>query len=55
MEYGLAHQCNPGSPVYGDASLPQYALPPLARNLTEAVAHMERCAALKAFPQGILP
>ncbi len=41
IEYGIANKCNPGAPIYGDASLPQYALPKLARSLEEARSYRE--------------
>lgn len=34
--YGLSRACNPGEPVYGDASLAQYGKPRLATSLAEA-------------------
>lgn len=43
VEYGITHQCDPGEPVYGDASLPQYKLPLLARSLSEARQYMTEC------------
>jgi len=49
VHYGLSSKCNPGEPIYGDASLPQYALPPLARSLEEARKHRQESAELKGY------
>jgi len=32
MHYGLEQKCEPGEPIYGDASLPQYGLPKLMQH-----------------------
>ncbi|HEU5046253.1 MAG TPA: glutamine synthetase [Rickettsiales bacterium] len=42
--YGIEKRCNPGEPIYGDASLPQYNLPLLARNIEEAAKYREEAA-----------
>lgn len=44
VHYGIEQRCEPGEPVYGDASLPQYKLPPLARTLEEARKYRENGA-----------
>lgn len=36
INYGIANKCDPGEAIYGDASLPQYNLPLLARTFEEA-------------------
>lgn len=41
VEYGIVHQCDPGVPVYGDASLPQYGLKLLAKTLPEALKYRQ--------------
>lgn len=46
IEYGIANKCDPGAPVYGDASLPQYAMPLLVKSLSEARKCMSECIAL---------
>lgn len=47
--YGLKHECDPGEPIYGDASLPQYKLPLLAQTLSEAETFMHTCSELKTL------
>jgi len=49
IEYGISGKCNPGEPIYGDASLPQYACMPLAGNLMEAEAYKKDCQELKVY------
>lgn len=44
VHYGLKNQCDPGAQIYGDASQPQYALPPLPRTLEEGMAKMKASA-----------
>lgn len=36
VHYGLTEQVEPPAPIYGDASLPMYTLPPLPQSLDEA-------------------
>jgi glutamine synthetase len=36
IHYGLQHHCDPGTQIYGDASLPMYHLPILPMTLEEA-------------------
>jgi glutamine synthetase len=49
IHYGLKEKSDPGPPVYGDASLPQYGLPKLVTSLEEAITSRDGCAALKAY------
>jgi glutamine synthetase len=49
IHYGLKEKCHPGEPTYGDATLAQYGLPPLARSYSEAMRHRNECAALKDY------
>jgi glutamine synthetase len=49
VHYGLKNKSNPGEAVYGDASLPQYALPLLAKSLSEAKANNAACLVLKDY------
>lgn len=44
--YGLAHQCDAGEPIYGDANLPMYQCAALARTLEEAQGHYAHAEAL---------
>ncbi len=48
MYHGISNKCDPGKPVYGDASLPQYALPQLARSLEEAEKYAAEYASVFA-------
>jgi len=50
VHYGLKAKCEPGEPIYGDASLAQYALPPLAKSIDEAKSYMDECVALRDYP-----
>jgi glutamine synthetase len=47
VHYGFQNKCDPGKPVYGDASLEQYALPPLAKSLEEARTYAAESIALR--------
>lgn len=49
VHYGLKEKCDPGEPTFGDATLPQYGLPPLAKSLPEALRHRDECTALKDY------
>lgn len=49
MHYGLKEKCDPGEPIYGDASLAQYALPSLARSLAEAQRFRMGCKMLEDY------
>jgi len=49
MHYGLKEKCNPGQPVFGDASLPQYKMPKLMTSLDEALKFRGKCTALEAY------
>lgn len=49
IHYGLKNKCNPGQPVYGDASLSQYEKPKLAMSLEESHKHNKESAALKEY------
>ena len=47
MEYGIKHQSDPGEPIYGDASLAQYALPKLVTSLEEALEYQKNASLLR--------
>jgi glutamine synthetase len=49
IHYGLEAQSDPGPPVYGDASLPQYGLPRLAESLEQARRYRQECGALARY------
>ena len=49
IHYGLARRCDPGAPTYGDASLPQYGLPRIARSLDEALGYRAGCSDLRDY------
>lgn len=40
VHFGIANRCDPGQQMWGDASLPMYNLPPIARTLEDALARM---------------
>ena len=49
VHYGITEKCNPGQPIYGDASLAQYALPALAKTLDEAKRYAAEFTPLKEY------
>lgn len=49
IHYGLTHKCDPGPPIYGDASLPQYALPKLAIDSSDIMQYNEEHKILEAY------
>ncbi len=49
IHYGIQHKCHAGEPVYGDASLAQYKLRPLAKSLDEARGYFEKCTDLQVY------
>lgn len=50
MHYGLAHHCDPGPQMYGDASRAQYDLPKLPLSLEEAVTKMKEAEIILSPP-----
>jgi glutamine synthetase len=49
IHYGLTHQCDPGEPIYGDASLPQYNQLLIANNLLQALHYRQENTAIKSY------
>jgi glutamine synthetase len=49
IHYGLREKCDPGEPIYGDASMAQYKLPPLVMSLDDAIKARDGCAVLKEY------
>jgi len=49
MHYGLRHECEPGEPVFGDASLSMYGLPPLLATREEAVERVGKAGLFEGY------
>ena len=49
IHYGLKHKCDPGDPIFGDASLPMYGLPPLLSTREEAIERVQKAGLFEGY------